>query len=169
MLRFERIYKAYGAQRVLHGVSHHFGAGAFALRGPNGVGKSTLLAVLAGAVEADSGAIWIDGQPLHQLPVAAPYAPTLAQLVFGGWFVLCFWVGSGQLVQALTSNELTWDEPEWSDLRGVLAQLGIWIAIAFFGVARFLSYIDQRIRQEGWEVELRLREVGRSLEDSRRW
>lgn len=79
MLRFERIYKAYGAQRVLHGVSHHFSGGAFALRGPNGVGKSTLLAVLAGAEEADSGAIWIDGQPLRQLPVAAKarlaYAP----------------------------------------------------------------------------------------------
>ena len=93
----------------------------------------------------------------------------LAQLVFGAWFVLCFWVGNGQLVRALTSTELTWDEPEWSDLRGFRAQLGIWLAIAFFGVARFLSYIDQRIRQEGWEVELRLREVGRSLEESRRW
>lgn len=79
MLRFERICKAYGAQRVLRDVGHHFSAGAFALRGPNGVGKSTLLAVLAGAVEADSGAIWIDGQPLHQMPVAAKarlaYAP----------------------------------------------------------------------------------------------
>ncbi len=93
----------------------------------------------------------------------------LAQLVFGGWFVLCFWLGSGQLVRALTRSELTWDEPEWSDLRGIRAHLGIWLSIAFFGVARFLSYIDQRIRQEGWEVELRLREVGRSLEDSRRW
>ncbi len=93
----------------------------------------------------------------------------LAQLVFGGWFVLCFWVGSGQLVQALTSTELTWDEPGWSDLRGIRASLGLWLTIAFFGVARFLGYIDQRIRQEGWEVELRLREVGRSLEDPRRW
>ncbi len=93
----------------------------------------------------------------------------LAQLVFGGWFVLCFWLGTGQLVQALTRTEMTWDMPGWSDLRGIWAHLGIWLAIAFFGVARFLSYIDQRIRQEGWEVELRLREVGRSLEDSRRW
>ncbi len=93
----------------------------------------------------------------------------LAQLVFGGWFVICAWVGTGQLVQALTRSELTWDEPGWSDLRGVRAHLAIWLAIAFFGVARFLSYIDQRIRLEGWEVELRLREVGRSLEDSRRW
>ena len=93
----------------------------------------------------------------------------LAQLVFGAWFVLCFWVGIGQLSGALMSTELTWDEPEWSDLRGLRLHLGIWLSIAFFGVARFLSYIDQRIRQEGWEVELRLREVGRSLEESRRW
>jgi hypothetical protein len=48
----------------------------------------------------------------------------LAQIVFGAWFVLCFWVGSGQLVQALTRSELTWDEPEWSDLRGIRAHLG---------------------------------------------
>ena len=33
--------------------------------------------------------------------------------------------------------------------------------VAFFAVARFLAYIDQRIRLEGWEVELRLRAVGR--------
>jgi len=79
LLRFERICKAYGAQAVLRDLSHHFSGGAFALRGPNGIGKSTLLAVLAGAEEADSGAIWIDGQPLHQSPVAAKarlaYAP----------------------------------------------------------------------------------------------
>jgi ABC-2 type transport system ATP-binding protein len=71
LLRFERICKAYGAQAVLRDLSHHFSGGAFALRGPNGIGKSTLLAVLAGAEEADSGAIWIDGQPLRQSPVAA--------------------------------------------------------------------------------------------------
>jgi len=41
----------------------------------------------------------------------------------------------------------------------------VWIAIAFFGVFRFLSYIDRRIRLEGWELELRLKAVGRASEE----
>jgi hypothetical protein len=33
----------------------------------------------------------------------------------------------------------------------------MWITAGYFAVVRFLSYLDIRIRQEGWEVELRLR------------
>jgi hypothetical protein len=35
--------------------------------------------------------------------------------------------------------------------------LSMWIVAFYFTVVRFLSYLDVRIRQEGWEVELRLR------------
>jgi len=35
--------------------------------------------------------------------------------------------------------------------------LAMWITTGYFTVFRFLSYLDARIRQEGWEVELRLR------------
>ncbi len=35
--------------------------------------------------------------------------------------------------------------------------LAIWIVVGFLAVVRFLSYLDLRIRHEGWEVELRLR------------
>lgn len=79
MLRFEGVCKAYGDHQVLRGVSGEMAGGAFALRGQNGIGKSTLLAVLAGAVEADGGEIWIDQLPLHATPAAAQlrlaYAP----------------------------------------------------------------------------------------------
>ncbi|ATQ73376.1 ABC transporter ATP-binding protein [Massilia violaceinigra] len=79
MLRFEQVCKSYGAKSVLRNVSHHFACGAFALRGPNGIGKSTLLGVLAGAVEADSGTVWIDKQSLRDASIAArarlAYAP----------------------------------------------------------------------------------------------
>lgn len=71
MLRFKDICKSYGDKRVLSKVSAHFLRGTFALRGPNGIGKSTLLGVLAGAVEADSGAVWIDQQSLREAPIAA--------------------------------------------------------------------------------------------------
>ncbi|WP_332878904.1 ABC transporter ATP-binding protein [Massilia sp. S19_KUP03_FR1] len=79
MLYFDQVCKAYGDKQVLDRVSARLPSGVFALRGPNGIGKSTLLAVLSGAVEADSGAIWIDQQPLHTAPAAARarlgYAP----------------------------------------------------------------------------------------------
>jgi hypothetical protein len=35
--------------------------------------------------------------------------------------------------------------------------LCLWLVAAYFTVLRFLSYLDIRIRHEGWEVELRLR------------
>jgi hypothetical protein len=35
--------------------------------------------------------------------------------------------------------------------------LSLWIVAGFMTVARFLSYLDLRIRHEGWEVELLLR------------
>ncbi len=35
--------------------------------------------------------------------------------------------------------------------------LAYWLVVGFFTVARFLGYLDIRIRREGWEVELTLR------------
>lgn len=35
--------------------------------------------------------------------------------------------------------------------------LSLWIVVAYFTIVRFLSYLDLRIRQEGWEVELLMR------------
>ncbi len=93
----------------------------------------------------------------------------MAQVFFGAVFVLCFWGGSGALVHALADSKVTWDKPVWADLYGFRFQFSLWLTIAFFGVARFLTYIDQRIRLEGWEVELRLRAVGRALEEARSW
>jgi hypothetical protein len=39
----------------------------------------------------------------------------------------------------------------------VFLQLAIWIVVGYFAVVRFLSYLDLRIRTEGWEVELVMR------------
>jgi len=38
--------------------------------------------------------------------------------------------------------------------------LALWLVAGFLGTVRFLSYLDARIRQEGWEVELLLRAEG---------
>ena len=92
----------------------------------------------------------------------------LAQMFFGAAFIACFWFGTGAVVNALTSAELTWDEPGWRDLYGLRFQLAVWLSIVFFAVARFLTYIDQRIRLEGWEIKIRLQAVGRALEEAAR-
>lgn len=92
----------------------------------------------------------------------------LAQFCFGLAFIACFWFGTGLAFNSLTTSELTWNEPGWGDLYGVRSQFAVWLTISFFGVARFLTYIDQRIRLEGWEVKVRLQAVGRSLEEASR-
>ncbi len=90
---------------------------------------------------------------------------TLGQVALGLTFALCFQMGMESLGSVMEGGELTWDQPGLADVGGLLFQGGVWIAIAFFGVVRFLSYIDRRIRLEGWEIELRLKGVGRALEE----
>jgi hypothetical protein len=87
----------------------------------------------------------------------------LGQIFFGSVFALCFWAGTSTAFSALTTRRLTWEPQSLSVFTGVRFQVGPWIAVAFFGVARFLIYIDQRIRLEGWELRLRLRSLGREL------
>lgn len=97
------------------------------------------------------------------------FAQWLAQLFFGTLFVLGFGLGTGAILSALFTSQMTW-EPEWSDILDLPIQVGLWLAISFFGVVRFMAYIDRRIRLEGWEVELRLRAVGRAAsEEMRGW
>jgi hypothetical protein len=88
----------------------------------------------------------------------------LGQLFLGGTFALCFWMSAKTIGSALVGKELTWANPSATDYSGSLFQTGVWIAIAFFGVYRFFSYIDRRIRLEGWELDLRLKAVARGLE-----
>jgi hypothetical protein len=89
----------------------------------------------------------------------------MAQIILGTTFALCFWMGMESITSTLFGDELTWYRPGLSDLSGLLFQFAVWIAIAFFGVFRFLAYIDRRIRLEGWELELRLKEAGRVLRE----
>jgi hypothetical protein len=93
----------------------------------------------------------------------------LFQVLFTYFFATMFYLGMSRIGQAMIAEELTWDAPEGSLTAGWLFQLPIWLVTAFFAVVRFLTYIDQRIRLEGWEVELRLRAVGEALREARRW
>ncbi|WLI90574.1 ABC transporter ATP-binding protein [Massilia sp. R2A-15] len=68
MLELRAISKSYGGRRVLEGVSHHFKAGEFvAIMGESGVGKSTLLNLIAGLDVLDEGDVIVDGRPISKL------------------------------------------------------------------------------------------------------
>ena len=98
-------------------------------------------------------------------PAAVMLAREAALIGFAILFTFCFWMGIEALISAMFRSELTWGQPEAIGLPGTWIQLGAWIAIGFLGVARFLIYLDHRIRREGWELALRLRELGRMLEE----
>jgi len=65
----EGVVKKYRDQTVLRDVSLKIERGEFlTLLGPSGCGKTTLLNLIAGFAEADNGEIFIDGQPVTDLP-----------------------------------------------------------------------------------------------------
>jgi ABC-type multidrug transport system ATPase subunit len=71
VLRFDKVNMAFGSKQVLQNLSRHFSCGVFALQGPNGIGKTTLLCVLAGIVQPDTGEIWVAGHSLQGEELAA--------------------------------------------------------------------------------------------------
>lgn len=68
MLELRDLRKSYGGRDVLRGLSHTFRAGEFvAIMGESGVGKSTLLNLIAGLDRPDGGEIVLDGHAITAL------------------------------------------------------------------------------------------------------
>ncbi|WP_306392770.1 ABC transporter ATP-binding protein [Telluria beijingensis] len=68
MLELDQLTKSYGGRTVLSQLSHVFKAGEFvAIMGESGVGKSTLLNLIAGLDTPDSGQVIVDGTPISRL------------------------------------------------------------------------------------------------------
>ena len=61
---------------------------------------------------------------------------------------LTLWLGWGMLWDVVATD--------WTTLV-IFPQIAIWIVLGYFTVVRFLSYLDLRIRNEGWEIELKMR------------
>lgn len=68
-LQIENVSVSYGVQRVLSNICLEIKRGEFfGLLGPSGCGKTTLLRLIAGFAQANSGRIIIDGRDILQLP-----------------------------------------------------------------------------------------------------
>lgn len=65
-IRLEKLSFGYNRRPVLAGVSLNITTGErIAVLGPNGVGKTTLLKLLIGALTPGGGVLWFDGRPMH--------------------------------------------------------------------------------------------------------
>jgi ABC-2 type transport system ATP-binding protein len=65
VLNIEKLNKSYGKRQVLQDLTLHIQPGEiYGLLGPNGAGKTTTINILCNLLQADSGAIAIDGQPV---------------------------------------------------------------------------------------------------------
>ena len=72
LLDIRDLHKSYGETPALRGVSLSVASGAIVcLLGPSGCGKTTLLRVIAGLEQADSGTVTFEGQQIDGLPVHA--------------------------------------------------------------------------------------------------
>lgn len=68
VLACEGLGASYQGHEIFRSLNCAFATGVHALQGTNGIGKSTLLRLLAGAQPADAGRVWIDGIDLMQAP-----------------------------------------------------------------------------------------------------
>jgi ABC-2 type transport system ATP-binding protein len=66
ILQLEQVVKSYGDYMAVDHVSFAIPKGVvFGMLGPNGAGKTSLIRIITNITKADSGQIWLDGQPLN--------------------------------------------------------------------------------------------------------
>ncbi len=85
----------------------------------------------------------------------------LAAMMIAATLLIAIWIGLSVLGTMLLSfsgaAELQSEAWYGAAIYTIYLQAAIWIVVHFFSVVRFLSYLDLRIRREGWDVELALR------------
>jgi hypothetical protein len=116
---------------------------------------------------ARPGEVWRRAGALGEGLGGQALARMIGQVMLALLLMVAAWWGASKAAEMLL-DRMTFSMPV-GPVAELAPQVAAWGAAAFFGVARFLGYIDQRIRQEGWDVELRLRAAGRALEDATRW
>ncbi|MDQ7840197.1 MAG: LPS export ABC transporter ATP-binding protein [bacterium] len=70
MLAARGLFKHYGRRAVVDGVDLSVERGEIVgLLGPNGAGKTTTFYMIVGLIRPDAGDVWLDDQPITNLPV----------------------------------------------------------------------------------------------------
>jgi macrolide transport system ATP-binding/permease protein len=120
MLQVSHVSKSYGAQTILEDVTFVVNRGErMALIGPNGCGKTTLLRIITGLEQADSGAVTLaTGLAIGYLPqgMALPPEHTLAEAVLSGI------AGYEAARRVVAQMETAMADASAEDLPGILAE-----------------------------------------------
>ena len=75
-LELRNIYKSFGENKVLKGISFTAESGnAFGILGRNGAGKTTSIRILMGVFDADNGEVLLDGEPIDRSEIKFGYLP----------------------------------------------------------------------------------------------
>ena len=94
---------------------------------------------------------------------------TSACELVGRWLGSVLFAGILSLVGVVAAWTLSWiieNDFDWGPfLTRVGAPVSLWSVAMFFSVVRFLGYLDCRIRNEGWQVELQLRAEAARLKE----
>ncbi len=85
-------------------------------------------------------------------------ARALGSAAISACLIIALWISQSVVLSMLLGIQEGWT------VQVVALQCVLWTVAVYFTVARFLSYLDQRIRGEGWEVELFLRGRRQRLE-----
>ncbi len=107
-LSVKNVHKSYGKNEVLKGVSFDLlGNEMIVLLGPSGCGKTTLLKIIAGLLEHDSGEVFIEGKNITNMP---PYKRDIG-LVFQNYALFPHMsvadnVGYGLKMRHVDKNEI---------------------------------------------------------------
>ena len=76
ILSVDNVYKAFGEKQVLKGLTFSCESGkALGLLGRNGAGKTTMIRIIMGVFNADSGNVSLDGTPMNEAKVKIGYLP----------------------------------------------------------------------------------------------
>jgi hypothetical protein len=101
------------------------------------------------------------GRALHEGPEHDVVARWFGLAIVGGALLGSLWFSIYLIrVPLLGLWEGDFDRPMYT----LYFPLALWIVVGFFTVVRLLSYLDLRIRREGWEVELVMRAERKRLE-----
>ena len=95
---------------------------------------------------------WQRSKGLHN-PMASENITRFIAAAFFAVLLCLMLLGTALFVQGVASGDWLWNR--WFDF--LVLPLCMWLVGLFMAVFRFLSYLDSRIRLEGWEVDLQIR------------